>query len=100
MTTWTFLTNYARVLVCVAREPEGRLRDIAEQVGLTERASQRIVGELCAAGYLSRQRAGRRNTYAVRTDLPLRHPVDQEHSVRDVLQAMIADSFEPASGQR
>ena len=68
--TWSFLTNHARVLICIAHDPGVRLRDIGDAVGITERAAHRIVGELVEAGYVTRRRVGRRNRYAVRADLP------------------------------
>ena len=68
---WTFLTNYARVLLCIAQDPDVRLREIGERVGITERAAHRIVGELSDTGYLSRERDGRRNRYTVNSDLPV-----------------------------
>ena len=74
---WTFLTNHAHVLLCLAREPEVRMRDIANLVGITERAVQGIVTDLEAAGHLARVRQGRRNHYEVRADLPLRHPIEE-----------------------
>ena len=74
---WTFLTNHAHVLLCIAREPDIRLRDVAEQVGVTERAVQRIVTELEEAGYLQREKEGRCNRYEVDLDLPLRHPIER-----------------------
>jgi DNA-binding transcriptional ArsR family regulator len=83
--SWTFLTNHAHVLLSIARAPEARMRDVALAVGITERAVQRIVSDLEEAGYLKRVREGRRNRYQVREDLPLRHPVEQHHSVRMLL---------------
>jgi predicted ArsR family transcriptional regulator len=74
---WTFLTNHAHVLLCLAREPEVRMRDIANLVGITERAVQRIVADLERAGHLARVRQGRRNRYQLRDDLPLRHPIEE-----------------------
>jgi predicted transcriptional regulator of viral defense system len=74
---WTFLTNHAHVLLCIAREPDIRLRDVAEHVGVTERAVQRIVTELEEAGYLQREKEGRCNRYEVDLDLPLRHPIER-----------------------
>jgi DNA-binding Lrp family transcriptional regulator len=82
---WTFLTNHAHVLLCVTRDPDARLRDVADAVGITERAAQRIVAELEEAGYLERERAGRRNRYHLNTDLPLRHPLEREHAIGEVL---------------
>ena len=88
---WTFFTNHAHVLLCIARQPDVRVRDLAVRVGITERAAQRIVADLVTAGYLERSRDGRRNRYAVRADLPLRHPVEQPHRVGEVL-AVLADA--------
>lgn len=78
---WTFLTNHAHVLICLAKSPELRLRDVALQVGVTERAVQRIVADLEEAGYLIRRRAGRQNEYEISRDQPLRHPVEAHHAV-------------------
>ena len=80
--TWTFLSNHANVLLCIARERGIRLRDVAVRVGITERAVQRIVGDLEASGYLSRVREGRRNRYEIHGDLPLRHPSIAHREVR------------------
>lgn len=85
---WTFLTNHAHVLLCIAADPEVRLRDIASAVGITERAAQRIVMELEQAGFLERERAGRRNRYRVQTDRPLRHPMDRRHQVGELLKVL------------
>lgn len=78
---WTFLTNHAHVLLCIAREPEMRMRDVATLVGISERAVQRIIADLEEAGYLERRRRGRRNRYSVRPDLPLRHPIERHRRV-------------------
>lgn len=85
---WTFLTNHAHVLVCIARDPGIRLRDVAERVGITERATQGIVSDLVDEGYVSRTRVGRRNHYAVRDDLPLRHPLEQDQAIGSLLQVL------------
>jgi predicted ArsR family transcriptional regulator len=81
---WTFLTNHAHTLVCIARDPGLRLRDVAERVGVTERAAQRIVSDLVDGGYLERQKEGRRNAYRVRADRPLRHPVEHGHAIGEI----------------
>ena len=94
MAAWTFFTNHAHVLLCIARDPEIRVRDLAVRVGITERAAQRIVADLVQDGYVDRTREGRRNRYRVREDLPLRHPVEQPHRVGEVL-AVLAE-LEPA----
>ena len=94
---WDFLTNHAHVLVCVARDPGIRLRDIAVAVGITERAAHRIVSELVDEGYVLRERQGRRNRYQVRSKLPLRHPLAGESEVGDLLEALIGSaSGDPA----
>ncbi len=86
---WDFLTNHAHVLVCVARDPGVRLRDIAAAVGITERAAHRILSELVAGGYVLREREGRRNRYQVVPELPLRHPLVEEGEVGDLLEVLI-----------
>jgi DNA-binding IclR family transcriptional regulator len=85
MAHWTFLTNHAHVLLCVSQNPEVRLRDVAEQVGITERAAQRIVAELEEAGYLERVKSGRRNTYVLNPELRLRHPLEGDHQIGELL---------------
>jgi DNA-binding IclR family transcriptional regulator len=95
---WTFLTNHAHVLLSIASDPELRLRDIAEGVGITERAVQRIVGSLVADGYLVRARVGRRSRYEIKADLPLRHQVESHHTVAELVDLLsAADAAEPAS---
>ena len=86
--SWTFLTNYGHVLVCIWADPDVRLRDIATQVGITERAVFGIVSDLEAEGYLIRERVGRRNRYTVNAGRPLRHPVEQRHSISELLAAV------------
>lgn len=73
---WTFLTNHTHVLICVHEDPSIRTRDMAVRVGITERAVQRLISDLCDAGYVTRTRDGRRNHYAVHAEKPLRHPVE------------------------
>ncbi len=89
---WDFLTNYAHVLVCVARDPGIRLRDIAAAVGITERAAHRIVSELVAEGYVLRERQGRRNRYQIVAELPLPHPLVQERELGDLLEVLIGSA--------
>jgi DNA-binding IclR family transcriptional regulator len=84
--TWTFLTNHSHVLLCIAEDPDIRGRDIAERVGITERAAQAIVADLVEAGYLSRTRVGRRNRYEIHPELPLRHPIERSRQVRELLR--------------
>lgn len=85
LTAWSFLTNHAQVLVCIAHDPEIRLRDIGDRVGITERAAHRIVGELATAGYVSRERHGRRNRYTIQSHLPLPDPLARGRKVSDLL---------------
>jgi predicted transcriptional regulator of viral defense system len=86
--SWTFLTNHAQVLFCVLQDPTVRLRDVADAVGITERAAQSIVADLVAEGYLSRTRVGRRNQYRVHTDLPLLRDDHQRLSVAGLMAFM------------
>ena len=85
---WTFLTNHAHVLICIATDPEIRLRDVATSVGITERAAQRIVMELEQGGFLERERVGRRNRYRLHIDQRLRHPLDRAHRVSELLDLL------------
>lgn len=86
---WTFLSNHAHVLLCIAHEPEARLREVAHRVGITERAVQRIVADLEEAGYLSRSREGRRNRYKVHPNLPLRHSLESHREVGVLLNLIL-----------
>lgn len=85
---WTFLTNHAHVVVCIARDPDARGRDIAERVGITERAVQAIIADLVTDGYVTRERRGRRNHYLLHPDAPLRHPLEAKHSVGELLESL------------
>lgn len=85
---WTFLSNHAHVLICLARDPEMRMRDLAQLVGITERAVQRIIRDLLEGGYLEVEKDGRRNTYTIIDRVPLRHPVESHRSVRDLIQSL------------
>lgn len=82
---WTFLTNHAHVLVCIAEEPDVRGRDIAARVGITERSAQSIVADLVEEGYVTRVREGRRNHYEVDPNAPLRHPLEEDHTIGELL---------------
>lgn len=86
---WTFLTNHARVLVQIARDPGIRVRDIATRCLLTERAVQRIITDLEQAGYLSHERRGRANHYSVIASKQLRHPADAGPTVAELLAALL-----------
>lgn len=90
---WTFLSNHAHVLVCLATNPDARLRDVAAEVGITERAVQGIVGDLESAAVIVRERQGRRNTYRLNLDAPLRHPLEAHRSIRSLL-AMVLDTHQ------
>jgi hypothetical protein len=89
--SWTFLTNHAHVLLCLTREPEVRMRDIANQVGVTERAVQRIVADLEEAGNIVRIRRGRRNCYEVHAELPLRHPIEEHVRVSALIDFVLGE---------
>ena len=91
---WTFLRNHGHVLVCIAGDPAVRLRDVALAVGITERAVQKIVSDLEAAGIVERRREGRRNHYRLHADRPLRHPIESHRSVAALL-AMVLERPEP-----
>ncbi len=83
--SWTFLSNHAHVLVCVAEQPDARIRDIAGRVGITERAASNIVADLELDGYITRERQGRNNHYRLHRDLPLRHPIENHRLIGDLL---------------
>ena len=83
---WTFLTNHSHVLLCIAEDTEARMRDIAERIGITERAVQRIIDDLAASGYLSIEREGRRNRYRLHSSLPLRHPIERHCKVAALIR--------------
>lgn len=85
---WTFLSNHAHVLVCVSQSQAPRVREIAAAVGITERAVQRILGELEEAGVIERQREGRRTSYAINSKASLRHPLEADHTVGELLRVL------------
>jgi predicted ArsR family transcriptional regulator len=98
---WTFLTNHAHVLLAIARDPNARLRDVAAEVGVTERAAQAIVADLEAGGYLRRSRVGRRNQYTVNGAGHFRHPAEADRRIGDLL-ALFAPgrrADDPATGR-
>lgn len=86
---WTFLTNHAHVLLCIARDPDIRLRDIAVRVGITERAAQKIVHDLADDGYVEVTRVGRRNQYRLLPGGRFRHPLEAEREVTDLLELFV-----------
>ncbi|MEZ5278126.1 MAG: winged helix-turn-helix domain-containing protein [Opitutaceae bacterium] len=83
--SWNFLSNHAHVIICLHRNPDLVMREIARQVGITERAVQKIVAELEAAGAITRKREGRRNHYLINRYVPLRHPLESHRTVGDLL---------------
>jgi DNA-binding IclR family transcriptional regulator len=94
---WTFLTNHSHVLLCIAEDPGIRGRDIAERVGITERSAQSIIADLVDGGYLTREKVGRRNHYQVHPALPLRHPIEQDHQVAELLRLVKAPKRRPTA---
>jgi predicted transcriptional regulator len=89
--TWTFLTNHAQVLLSLAETPNIRLRDVAERVGITERATQRIVAELVEAGYVRTTRVGRRNEYTIDREQAMRHSAQLGYEIGDLLKALTSN---------
>jgi DNA-binding IclR family transcriptional regulator len=89
MASWSFLTNHARVLVCIAHDPGVRLRDIASIVGITERSAYGIVTELAAAGYVVKEKDGRRNRYHIQAHLPLREAIGLERTIGEILDLLV-----------
>ena len=89
--SWSFLTNHARVLLCIARDPGVRLRDAAASLGITERSAHAIVADLTTAGYLVKHKHGRRNRYQIRAHLPLPEPATREPAIGDVLALLAGD---------
>lgn len=92
---WTFLDNHMHVLMCIARDPEIRLRDIAREVDVTERTAHLLVADLVEAGYVVREKAGledaRRNRYKIKLNLPLRHPLSEGRPVGELLAVLVED---------
>ncbi len=89
---WTFLTNHGLVLLAIAQNPQVRLRDVAEQVGITERAVQRIVADLADAGYVTRTRAGRRNVYQLHGEIHMPHPTTRHQEVGALMSVLVSAS--------
>jgi DNA-binding MarR family transcriptional regulator len=95
-TSWHFLTNHAQVLLCIENNADARMRDIAETVGVTERAAQRITNDLVEAGYVTRERIGRRNRYRIDRKVRMRHPAQREHPIGELL-SLLSSEEGPAS---
>jgi DNA-binding IclR family transcriptional regulator len=89
--TWRFLSNHTQVLLCLQRDPNVRFRDIAQMVGITERAAQRIVADLVQSGYVESERVGRRNRYRVNPDIAMRHPAQDGHEIGELLRLLKLD---------
>ena len=94
--TWTFLSNHGHVLVCLAQEPDIRVRELADRVGITDRTAHLIINDLVEAGYVSRQKVGRRNRYRVNPRLRFRHPVERDHRIGEMLDLLAGE----ASGKK
>lgn len=95
MANWTFLTNHARVLLCIASDPGVRLRDIAAGLGITERSAYGIVTDLTDAGYIVKEKDGRRNRYLIQAHLPLPEPTSRERTLGEVLALLAGDNRPP-----
>ena len=89
MESWNFLTNHGKVLLCIARDPGVRLRDVAASLAITERSAHAIVTDLTAAGYVVKHKQGRRNRYQIQAHLPLPEPASQEPAIGDVLAMLV-----------
>ena len=98
-TNWTFLTNHAQVLLCIARDPGLRLRDIADRVGITERSAYGIVLDLAEAGYILKEKTGRRNRYQIQAHLPLPEPSSRERTVGEVLALLAGGELRSVADQ-
>ncbi len=96
MLAWSFLTNHARVLLCIAHDPGLRLRDIAARVGIAERSAHGIITDLTAAGYVVKHKDGRRNRYQIQVHLPLPEPWTREPAIGEILAVLLGDSGGPA----
>jgi hypothetical protein len=92
---WTFLTNHSHVLLCLVQDPDVVLREVARRVGITERAVQKIVGDLIAGGVLQRDKVGRRNHYRIHRSVPLRHPIEAHRTVADILRLRAGKAAAP-----
>ena len=89
MGEWSFFTNHARVLICIARDPGIRLRDLAATINVTERSAYGIVTDLVSAGYVVKDKDGRRNRYRVEAQLPLPEPIGRGRTIGDVLGLLV-----------
>ena len=92
MAEWSFLTNHARVLMCIAHDPGIRLRDIASAVDVTERTAYGIVTDLTEGGYVVKEKDGRRNRYQIQAHVPLREPITRERTIGELLDVLLGTS--------
>lgn len=96
---WTFISNHGHILLALAQDPEARMRDLADRVGITERAVHRLLGEMEQAGVIRRQKIGRRNTYSINRRVKLRHPIEEHRTVGDLIDLVLRPSSPKASGK-
>ena len=89
MSTWTFITNHARVMMVISQDPTVRLRDIASTLDITERTAYGIVTDLTEGGYVVKEKDGRRNRYEIQAHLPLREPITRERTIGEVLDLLL-----------
>jgi DNA-binding IclR family transcriptional regulator len=89
MAEWSFLTNHARVMLCIARDPGLRLRDVAATLGITERSAYGIVTDLTTSGYLVKEKDGRRNRYQIQAHLPVAESTARERTIGEVLELLV-----------
>jgi DNA-binding transcriptional ArsR family regulator len=100
MARWNFLSNHGRALLCITHDPEVRLRDIAVELGITERSAYAIVNDLAEAGYVTKEKEGRRNRYSVRSHLPLPETADRDVAIGEVLSVLSRSTARSTSGSR
>ncbi|HEX6578728.1 MAG TPA: helix-turn-helix domain-containing protein [Jiangellaceae bacterium] len=100
MASWSFLTNHARALLCIAHDPGARLRDIAAKLDVTERSAHAIVTDLVDAGYVIKDRDGRRNRYRIQGHLPLRDPISAQRPIGEMLDLLVGDERTPGRSPR
>ena len=99
MSDWNFFSNHGHVLLALAEYPDARLRDLADRVGITERAVHRILADLERAGMITRERLGRRNHYSIQKGEQLRHPIESHRSIGELIDLIWGDSARPRSGE-
>jgi len=100
MNEWSFLTNHARALLCIAHDPGARLRDLAAALDITERTAYGIVADLTEAGYVVKEKAGRRNRYHIQEHLPLRESITRERTIGEVLNLLVDARRRPTGRAR